>query len=482
MASKAGSELRAIFTLCWPTCCCSMLLFSFQFVNMIGAGQMGTETLAAVSLANSFFNIVSYFAVGAATSIDTLVSQAYGRKAVVECQAWLVRALVIFTLACIPLCGVLAAAAPIFRAFGLAADLVDMAELYIFRLLPGTPCFILFNVLQKYQQSMNIMIPALAVLFFSNLLNVGATMWVVKSGDISSLAWVLTAVRVLTFFLMAGALITLSPEWRSCRIDNGKTERPIKLWSWTPVRRLLLLSFAGAFMTGLEACAFEATVLAAAKVGQNSLDAHNVLLQCISLFYLAVPLGISVAATIRVGNLLGDGEAQLARLSAHLCVAIGTTFMLVSGTGLIVMRHSLGHAFTSDRRVIAKVASVAPVAACFQIIDGFQGVSAGVMRAIGQQAFLAKSIFVAFYCVALPFGFWLCFGLQWGILGLWISLALGLALMAIVYGHRVFWGIDWLQEAHCASDSHSPSPWRKFSSPLLATRFSGMSHEVSNGT
>merc|ERR1712032_517513 len=167
---------------------------------------------------------------------------------------------------------------------------------------------------------------------------------------------------------MAGALITLSPEWRSCRIDNGKTERPIKLWSWTPVRRLLLLSFAGAFMTGLEACAFEATVLAAAKVGQNSLDAHNVLLQCISLFYLAVPLGISVAATIRVGNLLGDGEAQLARLSAHLCVAIGTTFMLVSGTGLIVMRHSLGHAFTSDRRVIAKVASVAPVAACFQII------------------------------------------------------------------------------------------------------------------
>jgi len=478
MASKAGSELRAIFTLCWPTCCCSMLLCLLQFVNTLGAGHMGTETLAAVSLANSFFNIVSYFAVGAATSIDTLVSQAYGRKDIVDCQAWLVRALAIFTVASIPLCGVLAVAASIFTAFGLAADLVNMAELYILRLLPGTPCFILFNILQKYQQSMNVMIPAMAVLFFTNVLNVGATVWAVKSGDITSLAWALTAVRVLLFLLMALAVVTLSPEWRSCRIDSGKAAGGVKLWSWTPVRRLLSLSLAGAFMTGLEACAFEATVLAAGRLGRHSLDAHNILLQCIALFYLSVPLGISVAVTIRVGNLLGDGEAQLAKLSAHLCLAIGTAFMLVSGTGLFVLRHSLGRAFTSDRQVIAMVAKIAPVAACFQIIDGFQGVSAGVMRGIGQQAFLAKSIFVAFYCIALPFGFWLCFSLQWGIFGLWIGLAFGLGLMAVIFGDRVFRGIDWQEEAHSACQS--PLPWRKLSSPLLATRGSGISREVSN--
>lgn len=445
--TQVRTEALAIFNLSWPTCTCSLLTFSFQFVNMLGAGRLGKDNLAAVALANSFFNIVSYFVIGAATSIDTLVSQAFGRNDILECQQWLIRALMVFSAASLPLCGMLALASPIFRLCNFSEDMVEPAVTYLMRLLPGTPFFILFTCLQKYQQSMNLMTPALGTLILCSVVNIAATAWAVSAGQLTCLAWVLTMARILLFFFMVVAFYRSSPEWR--RVDTKALK--CKLWSWGPLSTFLKLSFSGAFMTGLEAMAFEITVLAAGSLGDTSIDAHNILLQIISFIYLSVPLGISIAATIRIGNLLGSGDSIKAKLSAQLCIVGGTTFMLISAFGLYLLRRSLGEIFTSNKTVVALVATVAPVAACFQLIDGFQGVSGGVLRAMGQQAFLATSIFFAFWVVALPIGYWTCFSLGWGIFGLWVGLAVGLGGMATAFGCRVFVLTDWDKEASKAS-------------------------------
>jgi len=445
--TPARREVLALFKLSWPVCTCSLLTFSFQFINMLGAGRLGKDTLAAVALANSYFNIVSYFVIGAATSIDTLVSQAYGRSDIVECQQWLIRSLIVFSAASLPLCGLLASAGPIFRFCNFREDMVEPAVTYLMRLLPGTPFFIWFTCLQKYQQSMNLMAPALGTLIVCSVVNVGATAWAVSVGQLTGLAWILTMARILLFAVMVVAFFRSSPEWRRVDAESLKW----KLWSRGPLSTFLKLSSSGAFMTGLEAMAFEITVLAAGALGTTAIDAHNILLQIIAFIYLSVPLGVSIAATIRIGNLLGRGDSATAKLSAQLCIGVGTTFMLISAFGLYGLRHSLGSIFSPNEEVIALVATVAPVAACFQLLDGFQGVSGGVLRAMGQQAFLAKSIFFAFWVVALPIGYWTCFSLGLGIFGLWVGLAVGLGGMALAFGCRVFLWTDWEMEASKAS-------------------------------
>lgn len=442
-------EMTAVVSLAWPTCGSNVLLFSFQFVNMLGSGCMGTDALAAVALANSYFNIITYFFLGAASAQDTMVAQSFGRGKTAECQRWLLRSFAVFAAACVPLCLFLVLAGPLFRLCHFSEEMVGPAESYLWRLLPGTPCFVFFVLLQKYQQAMNVMVPSLSVLTICSLINMALTTWAVGTGDVASLASSLSIVRAMLFLLMTLVLLPTSPEW--LQSFRGSGEPLLELWEMAKLKKFLQLAFSGAFMTGLEASAFEFTVLAAASLGKTAVNAHNILMQLISLFYLTVPLGISIAATIRVGNVLGGGDGSRARLSAWLCIGLGSSFMSFSAVGLWVFRNVLGRTFTSDTAVVKLVAAVAPVAACFQAIDGFQGVCGGVLRAMGQQAFLAKAIFVAFFVLGIPLGFWMCFQLQWGIFGLWMGLAVGLGGMALSFGWRIFLQLDWDQEATQAS-------------------------------
>lgn len=447
-----------IFSLCWPTCSCSMLLFSVQFVNMLGAGRLGTESLAAISLANSYYNIVIYFLFGAASAIDTTVSQAFGRGKPSECRTWLWRSLIVFGVASVPFCGILLLSKPLFIGVGIAESVAEPASLYILRTLPGTPFLVFFVCLQKYQQAMNLMWPSVAVLVFSNVVNAVLTWKAVLAGSVVELAWALTYVRVLLCLLMAVA-VYLTPQLHD---ETDRARSP--LWTWQILKYFLGMCVSGAFMQGLEALAFELTVFAAATQGQVALDAHNLLLQVIALSYLSLPLGISIAATIRVGNLLGAGDADRARLCAHLCIGIGSFVMVMNGSLLFTFRRVVGTIFTSSPPVLDLIARIAPIAACFQSVDGFQGVCAGVLRAMGKQSFLAVNIFVAFYLVSTPIGFYLCFVAHWGVAGLWYGLSIGLGICAVGFGLTIFMLTDWRLEASIARSLSTP---KDFSESLL---------------
>jgi len=69
----------------------------------------------------------------------------------------------------------------------------------------------------------------------------------------------------------------------------------------------------------------------------------------------------------RVGNLLGSGQPYIARLSAWLCVAVGGMFMAFFACMILIARNYVGMAFTNDQAVIGVMASIAPLAALFQV-------------------------------------------------------------------------------------------------------------------
>ena len=125
-------------------------------------------------------------------------------------------------------------------------------------------------------------------------------------------------------------------------------------------------------MVGLEAWSFDFTTSFAAQFGTEALDAHQSMMSISAFTYLTVPLAISIAASIRVGNLLGAQRPKQAQLAAKICLVIGVATMLLCGMVLVLLRGSLGKIFTPDAKVVKIVSRLCPIMALYQVFDGFQ--------------------------------------------------------------------------------------------------------------
>ena len=80
-------------------------------------------------------------------------------------------------------------------------------------------------------------------------------------------------------------------------------------------------------MLGLEAWSFELSTLLASYLGTISLDAHAIMLNIIAFTFISCPLAISIASSIRIGHLLGAGDAANAKTAARLTVGVTVVFM-----------------------------------------------------------------------------------------------------------------------------------------------------------
>lgn len=56
--------------------------------------------------------------------------------------------------------------------------------------------------------------------------------------------------------------------------------------------------------------------------GTVELDAHTAMLTLCVFLFLSMPFGVATASTIRVGNLLGAGLGQQARISGDLALML----------------------------------------------------------------------------------------------------------------------------------------------------------------
>lgn len=165
----------------------------------------------------------------------------------------------------------------------------------------------------------------------------------------------------------------------------------------------------------------------AGRLGTLSLAAQSVIMTADQVMN-TIPFGLGVAASGRVGNLLGARKAVGAR-RASLCAA---TLSVLAGTLILVVlmgtKNVFGRIFNDDDDVVALVSRVMPFVALFQIADGLNGSCGGALRGMGKQWVGAVVNIVAYYCAGLPAGIYLAFH-GWGLSGLWIGNCAGLYIV-----------------------------------------------------
>ena len=106
--------------------------------------------------------------------------------------------------------------------------------------------------------------------------------------------------------------------------------------------------------------------------------------------------------------------------------------MLTTATAFLIAPRVLIGLFTTDGDVIALGSSLLFVAAVFQLFDGVQGVTTGVLRGLGDTRTPMITNLAAHWLFGLPVGYSLCFAFGYGVIGLWIGLSTGLIIAGAV--------------------------------------------------
>ena len=196
------------------------------------------------------------------------------------------------------------------------------------------------------------------------------------------------------------------------------------------------LSILGVVHVGTEWWAFEIVALAAGRLGTIPLASQSVIMTADQVMN-TIPFGVGVAASARVGNMLGaknaKGAARAAHVAAWLSMVLGAFVLAI----LLGTRNDFAKIFNNDPAVVKLTAQVLPYVALFQIADGLNGSCGGSLRGMGRQHIGAIVNIVSYYCGALPLGIYLAFH-GWGLPGLWVGQCIALYLVgaaewAIVY-------------------------------------------------
>jgi len=145
-----------------------------------------------------------------------------------------------------------------------------------------------------------------------------------------------------------------------------------------------------------------------------------------------VPLGISSAAAVRVGQALGRGDVHAAGRAGWVAMSLGATFMACAGLVLLTLPQYVARVFTTDRAVIHTAVSLLAVAAAFQLFDGLQTVATGALRGAGDTRTPMVCHLLLYWLVGLPLGYFLCFNMGWRAVGLWTGLCVALILIGVV--------------------------------------------------
>jgi len=431
MAHEEGeirSELVIIRRLALPVVITQLAAMLLGVVDTMMLGHFSTEALAASAVARVWIFGTVIIAQGILLGVDPLVSQAQGRGERRRLGTAFQGGLILAAILSLPLAVSWGFTAEMLRLLGVGDDRAQLAGEYAVAQIPGIPFYLFFMVQRSWLQGRGLMRPALWVVLFANAFNVLAN-WALIYGNLVLPPMGVSGAGIATASTQVFMCLGLFGFVRAFRLHSGAW----CAWSreaWTEVRAVLRLGLPIGIQFGFEVWAFKIATLMSEELGTEELAGHTVVLSLASVTFM-VPLGISIGAATRVGNLVGAERFRLAQVSTRAALYLGGGVMLVAAAVLTVGRGVLPRLFNDDPGVLAAAATILPIAAAFQLFDGLQVVASGVLRGMGRTRILALAHFIAFYGLGLPLAAYLTFWSDWGLAGIWWGLCLGLGLVCV---------------------------------------------------
>ncbi len=432
------SELRPTLRMALPLVLAELGWMSMVIVDtmMVGRLPYSAEAIGAVSISSSIFIVFAFFAEGLMAGLDTLVSQAFGAGNREDCHRSLVNSIYL-TIAVAPFLAIPVWYIPLyFEQFGVTHSVAVLATPYMRTLAAGLLPLILYFAVRRALQGMNMVRPIAFALVTANIVNVLGNYVLIfgKFGfpalGVTGSGWATAISRTYLAVVLVGYLL-----WYDARHKTELLKTPVQP-DLQRIRRIIALGLPAAMQITAEVAVFALVAALIARLGAVAQASHQIALNTVAFTYM-VPLGISAAAAVRVGQAIGRRDPAGARLAGNTAIILGAGFMSCMSIALLVFPRYIARIYTTDQTVIRNAILLLAAGAAFQLFDGIQTVATGCLRGTGDTRTPMMCHFSAYWLLGLPLGTWLCFRRHWGALGLWVGLSLSLIVIGILL--LIFW-------------------------------------------
>lgn len=408
----------------------------FGVTDTLMLGWLGAEPLAAGVLATQFFFIVLVAGMGIAHGVAPLVAGAHGTgdvrgaRRAARMGLW---AALAFGALVLPL---LWSAEPILRALGQLPELAALAGDYLDIAAFAIAVTLLQLVLRSFLTSLDhagiVLWAALGGLLLNGILN-----WAFIFGHwgMPALGIQGAAVATLGSNLLVTLILVIYAAWHPA---VRRFELFVRFWraDWPAMAELLQLAWPISLTLIAEISLFSVASLMLGWLGTVPLAAHGIALQITSVLFM-IPLGLALAATTRVGQAYGRGDALAVSRAGYIAIALGVGISALAALMLVAIPEGLIRLFVDLGKpeaaaIIAYGAPLLLVAAAFQLVDAAQVLAMAALRGMKDTRVPMVMGVVSYFLLGAGSGWVLAFPLGMGGIGVWLGLALGLAAAALL--------------------------------------------------
>jgi MATE family multidrug resistance protein len=433
-------ELAALLALGWPLIAAQLAQNALFTTDVIMMGWLGPHYLAAGSIATAFFNLFLLSAMGLVGAVAPIVAQARGARDIKSVRRAVRQGLWVAILLAASIIPLVWQIRPIFLALGQSTAVANQADgfthaaVWLFPTALGAT--VLRSFLAAHGATRAILIVTLGGVALNALLD-----WLLMFGnwgfprlELVGAGTSTSVVNAVMFLALVGYVL-MHRRYRRYHVL-------VRFWrpDWRHFQQIFAIGTPIGFTVLAEIGLFSTAAVLMGWLGTSELAAHAVALQCASMSFM-VPLGLSQATTVRVGLAYGAGSPEGVRKAGW--VSLGLTLCFMSMTCLLfllaprlVVGLFLDTRAPQNQVALGLAASYLGIAGLFQLFDGTQVIAAAALRGLSDTRVPMLLALGGYWLCGLPIAY-LC-GFAFGLrgVGVWLGLAAGLAIVAVVLTTR----------------------------------------------
>lgn len=432
-------DLIATYRLSLPIIAGQLGIMIMGLADTIQVGRMdkgAVESLAAAADANGISINISIIGYICLQIVSPMVAQAKAENDFTKCNLLLRASLWVAILMGIICAGLVVA-------FGLNMEILDqpkqirgLTQNYLWIITASTIFSFLFSAFKSFTDGLSYTKVAMNITWTALLINVILNYFLINgiwifpelglygAGYATFISRIYMLIAIAYYVFRSGKF----KEYLDAKIQENEMSKLIK--------NILKVGVPSGFQGFFEIAAFYGAVVMMGWISIQHKAAHQVAIGFVSLTYMAAT-GIATAGGIRVGAGVGERNRTAIFRAGTAALLMGVSFMGVCGV-LMLTFNDFFASYVKDEGVILLAAQLIIWGGVFQLFDGVQAVSLGILRGVQDVNVPTLITIFAYWGVGLPLCYVLGFIYDLKHVGIWIGLTISLFASASLLSWRFF--------------------------------------------
>ena len=433
---------RRTFSLSWPIAVQQTFTTLMRTVDIIVTGLFSPAAVAAVGLADLYAQIPLRIGLGLGTGAIALSSQDTGRGATGVRDRAITQALLMGFLLGLPLIVVgVAFSQFLIAVLGAESEVVQLGAAYLTLVFAASPMRIVGLVGARALQGTGDTRTPMIVNGSANALNIVLTV------GLGLGVWIFPRLTIVGVGLATAIARTFEAVTITAAIAHHRTEpslaRPRDLTITRQLVAVSLPNFAEGMSTSVANFPFNAILL---MFGTEVNAAYHIARRIYQQLTGPVYRALSTAASIVVGQTLGEGDPEGARFEGFAITALGVITLGLAGVALVVGAAPLGRLFTSDAETLEYAVTFTRVFGVSMLAFGVFFPIAGSLRGAGDTRTPFYARLTGTFGFMLGFGYLFGIVLDYGLVGIYAGMVLSYVWWSGVVAAGFLWG-GWAEKA-----------------------------------